>query len=311
MKRLLFVAAVALVYWKHERLQHLAVPVLTKPDELPAAAPHGIGEGPALETELVATFPSRVTALLEASDGALWTGTFDRCVFRGERQLGADGRQCFVNALVEHAGRVWAATYGGVLEYRLDGTLARVHLPGVSAEALVVHEGRLVIGTVRGVYRDFVLERSDVRVTALTVSAGRLWIGTPSGVYEGDGTWHPLVFGPEASQTNVVLALAPWKSGVLALTDNGGLVDVQPGREVKAYRFLEPRANEGNPGALLAAGGAVLVGTQGGGLLSFSDGVQRPRGWRAPIVSALARGLVGDGEGRVLRVKSTVRTAAR
>lgn len=321
MKRLLFVAAVALVFWKHERLQHLAVPVLTKPQELPAAAPVGIAEAPALETELVATFPSRVTALLETSDGALWTGTFDRCVFRGERQLGGEGRQCFVNALVEHDGRVWAATYGGVLEYRLDGTLERVHLPGVSAEALVVHDGRLVLGTVRGLFAsgrssasfDGPLTPAPLRVSALSVSNGRLWIGTPSGVYEGDGTWHPLVFGPEASQTNVVLALAPWKDGVLALTDNGGVVDVQPGREVKAYRFLEPRANEGNPGALLASGGAVLVGTQGGGLLSFSDGVQRPRGWSAAIVSALAPGLIGDGDGRVLRVSrsTVVHTAAR
>ena len=304
MKKLLFAAALALVVWKHDRLKHLAVPVLTRPAELPAAAPKAITEGAPLELKPVASLGTRVTALLTASDGALWAGTFDRGVFRGERQLDGQGRQHFVNALVEHRGAVYAATYAGVLEYRLDGTLARVHLPGVATEALVVHGGALVAGTVSGLYRDFALERSGLRVTALTVSRGALWVGTPSGVYEARGAWHPLVFGPEASSTNVVLALAPWGDGVVALTDDGGLVEVQPGREVRARRFLEARANEGNPGAALVVSGSAWFGTQGGGLLALNaaGAVSRPKGWAVPVVTALAPGLLGDGAGNVYRL---------
>ena len=311
MKRIAFLIILTAGFMHRDRLKHLAVPVLTKPEALPLAAAAPIAEGRALDLEPVAKFPSRITALLDSSDGHLWTGTFDRGVYRGDTQLEGNGRQQFVNALLEHDGSIWAATYGGVLEYSLDGKLKATHLPGVATEALVVHRGALVAGTVRGVYRDFVREGRELRVTALTVNGDALWIGTPSGVYEATGAWHPLVFGAEASSTNVVLALAPWKSGVVALTDNGGLVDVQPGREVKAYRLTEPRANEGNPGALLGAGGAVLVGTQGGGLLSFADGVSRPKDWGVPIVSALAPGLIGDGAGQVFRTSSAAKASLR
>ena len=314
MKRAAFVLLLAAAFWHRDRLKHLAVPVLTRPEELPAAPARPIGEAAAAQLEPVTKLPSRITALLEASDGALWAGTFDQGVFRGERQLEGDGRERFVNALVEHQGSLWAATYRGVLEYGLDGRLKARHLDGIATEALLVHRGQLVAGTVRGVYRDGRRDGRELRVTALTVSNDQLWIGTPSGVYEAGGAWHPLVFGPEASSTNVVLALAPWKSGVLALTDNGGLVDVQPGREVKAWRFTEPRANEGNPGALLVAGDAVLVGTQGGGLLTLGESVSRPRGWSVPIVSALAPGLIGDGSGQVFRLgarPSSPQTSAR
>lgn len=302
MKRAAFVALLFAAFIHRDRLKHLAVPVLTKPEELPLAAAQPIAAGPSFELQPIGKLPSRITALLE-TNGTLWSGTFDRGVFRGDTQLECNGRQRFVNGLLEHEGSIWAATYGGVLEYALDGKLKATHLPGIATEALVIHHGALIAGTVRGVYRDFVREGRELRVTALTVNGDQLWIGTPSGVYEGSGAWHPLVFGPEASSTNVVLALAPWKRGVLALTDNGGLVDVQPGAEVKAYRFSEPRANEGNPGALLVnvGEGTVLAGTQGGGLLSFSGGVSRPSGWSVPIVSALAPGLVGDGSGLIYR----------
>lgn len=312
MKRLLFVALVFVGFWKGERLRHLAVPVLTKPAELEAAKPRDLVEAPSCELERVASFGTRITALLSASDGQQWTGTFDRGVFRGDRQLPGNGRQQFVNALVEHGGSIWAATYGGVLEYGLDGRLRGVRLPGIATEALLVHQGELIAGTIRGVYRSFEsVGDPQLRVTALAVNGGTLWVGTPSGVYEATGAWHPLVFGPEASSTNVVLGLAPFGAGVLALTDNGGLVDVQPGREVRALRFTDARANEGNPGAALVTGGGVLFGTQGGGLLTVrGEQVARPKGWSLPIVSALAPGLVGDGAGDVYRVGCDGRLAS-
>ncbi|MBL8956832.1 MAG: hypothetical protein JNK82_39025 [Myxococcaceae bacterium] len=295
--------ALAAVVWKHDRLKHVAVPVLKRPAELPPAAPRELGETAAVKLEPIAKLGTRVTALLTASDGTVWAGTFDRGVFRGEQQLEGNGRQQFVNALVEHGGQVWAATYGGVLEYDLDGGYRGEQLMGLATEALVVHRGELVAGTVRGVFRAFRPEGRALRVTSLAVNGDALWVGTPSGVYEAAGAWHPLVFGPEASSTNVVLALAPFGGGVLALTDNGGLVDVQPGREVRALRFNEPRANEGNPGAALVLGDVVRFGTQGGGLLEVRGGeVVRPKGWSVPVVTALAPGLLGDGAGNVYRL---------
>ena len=173
-----------------------------------------------------------------------------------------------------------------------------------------------MIGTPRGLYRwstmGFVNFGPPVRVNALAVSDRKLWLGAPDGVYELDGLvsrWHPLVFGPRASSTNVVMALAAWKKGVLALTDNGGLVDVQPGTEVSAHRFIEPRANEGNPGAAVVTGDTALFGTQGGGMLVVrGDEVARPRGWSLPTVTALSnstgRVLAGTETGEVFELSA-------
>ncbi|MBK7864371.1 MAG: hypothetical protein IPJ65_38375 [Archangiaceae bacterium] len=313
MKRLLFVALVFAAFCKHDRLKHLAVPLWSKPAELAWAAAGTVAEAPGCELDKLQSLGARVTALLHASDGALWSGTFDRGVFRDGVPLPGNGRQQFVNALVEHHGSVWAATYGGVLEFDLDGAPRGVQLEGVAAEALVVHRDTLVVGTVRGLYRDFQLSGgADLRVTALTVNDDALWVGTSSGVYEERGTWHPLVFGPAASSTNVVLALAPFQRGVVALTDSGGLVDVQPGAEVRAMRFTEARANEGNAGAALVGDdGTLSFGTQGGGLLTVTAaGAARPKGWPLPVVSALAPGLVGDGDGDVYRYRCLTGPAA-
>lgn len=300
----LFFTAVLLAdaAWQHkDRLRHLAVPVLEKPVELPAAPVSPLAESPGCEVSRVASVGNRVTALLTTVGGVRWVGTFDHGVYRDGESLSGQGRQRFVNALVEHEGAIYAATYGGVLEYRADGALVAVHLPGVATEALLVHGGRLYEGTVQGVFVDHALaEGKKLRVNALTASGGDIWVGTPSGVYTLGGAWYPLVFGPEASLTNVVLGLAPSQRGVVALTDNGGLVEVERGSEVRALRFSEPRANEGNPGAVLISGGVTLFGTQGGGLLQLAGGrVSRPRSWPISSVSALADGLAGDANGDV------------
>jgi hypothetical protein len=87
----------------------------------------------------------------------------------------------------------------------------------------------------------------------------------------------------------VVTALASWSDGVLAGTDDGGVVRVDHKR-ARATRFGEPRANEINPGALVRIGDSVYAGTQGAGLLRIDrDGTSRPVDWPAAQVSALAR----------------------
>ena len=342
---LLVTAALALALWATvraggEQVRHLAVPVLTDFTLPKAATGAGLDSLPPCELAPAAALPGRVGALLESSDGALWMGGFDTGLFRraagsgkgGELPVaGLAGRERFVNALAEARGRVWVATYGGVLELDHQGLRLRTHLRGVAVEALALDGGTLLAGTTLGLYRlggdgfaEVGLkgpEGEAIRVTALARSGGALWLGSPNGVYSvplaalaGPGPvarWHPLVFGESPADTDVVMSLAPLGAGVVAGTDNGGLVWLDGTGKVKALRFTEPRANEANPGAFATWGGQALFGTQGGGLLMASASgasfkVGRPLGWPEGKVSALASGQslwVGTDSGEVLAAR--------
>jgi hypothetical protein len=80
---------------------------------------------------------------------------------------------------------------------------------------------------------------------------------------------------------------------------------------VSALRLADARANEVNPGAAAIAGDAVVVGTQGGGLVFARPaeaglGAGRPRGLEKLAVSALSASggelLAGTAQGAVLRI---------
>jgi hypothetical protein len=273
----------------------------------------------------VARVGSRITALLEDRDGALWIGTFDGGLFRGGAEVlevaGLRGRERFVNALAEHDGLLWVATQGGLLA--LDGERRVLTLlAGEGVPALARGGTALYAGTARGPFRVTVGAGAEplgavgpsgepLRVTALAAGASRLWIGTASGAYSlpvatleapllsREARWHPLVFGDPAAETNVVTALAPLADGAVAGTDDGGIVRLRADGGVTALRFTDARANEVNPGAAaVEPGGAALLGTQGGGLL-----VARARGAavEASRVGGLGRAeasavaLAGDG----------------
>jgi hypothetical protein len=163
-----------------------------------------------------------------------------------------------------------------------DGTRLGILAAGQAVSSLATVDGELVLGTAHGVWRgrtdDLVGERGPdgetLRVTALAATHGKLWIGTPDGVYVGAtplgaavAAWHPLVFGAPAASTNVVTALTPLADGVLAGSDDGGVVYVDE-RGVRAAPFADPAANDVNPGAVARAGALALVGTQGGGLVA-------------------------------------------
>ncbi|HLL55148.1 MAG TPA: hypothetical protein VK447_16450, partial [Myxococcaceae bacterium] len=296
---LLVTAALALGAWAAvlatgDRVRHLALPVLGDPSLPKAAAGAAIEPLPSCELSPAAALPGRVGALLEASDGTLWLGGFDTGLYRrppggapgsAVAVQGFAGRERFVNALAEHRGHLWVATYGGVVELDPRGLRVRTHLRGVAAEALVLRDGLLLAGTIHGLYRlgdagtfeDTGTKGPDgegIRVTALALSGDTLWIGSPNGAYSLPvrtlrqvsapvARWHPLVFGEEPADTNVVLSLAPLGDGVVAGTDNGGLVRLDAKGGVKALRFQEARANEANPGAFASADGTAFFGTQG------------------------------------------------
>jgi hypothetical protein len=320
------------------RLRHLAVPTLSDPSLEPAAERRSIEPREACAIEPLARLPGRVSALLETGDG-LWAGGFDTGVFKLEMSegrrvpravLGLVGRERFVNALAFYEGRVWAATYAGILEISPSGRIERRHLPQLAAESLLATDAGLLVGTSAGLFLLAggqlapvpVADRAGepLRVTALAVAGKRLWLGTPSGAWsidwplpayglELDLRWSPLVFGERAARTNVVLSLVPWGESVLAGTDDGGLVLIGADG-TRAVELDEPRANESNPGAAARLGELAVVGTQGAGLLFVSPGkgslsVGRPRDWPHARVSAVAVGaslLVGDDGGEIVRV---------
>jgi hypothetical protein len=339
-------AALALsagLWRERERARHLALPVAEDPS-LPAPPPLPLPEGAPCDVEELARVGARVTALLRAADGDLWIGTFEDGLVRrdaaGEEQAPPlEGRERFVNALAEHDGLVWAGTQGGLLAFDADRRVLSL-LAGEGVTALVRARGALYAGTARGLHRvgvDGALRveatgpaGEPLRVTALAAAGGLLWIGTASGAYtlplaaveapllQRTARWHPLVFGEPGAETNVVTALAPLGGGVVAGTDDGGVVRLDASGEVAALRFADARANEVNPGAAAAIAGAALLGTQGGGLLLVRAGaldVVRPRGLARGEISAVAPtaggALVGDAEGSVRGVRCAAPAAAR
>ncbi len=331
-------AALGAALWAAgDRARHLAVPVLRDPSA-PREAPSALAELPPCRARERGRVGSRVTALLQASDGALWIGTFDAGLYRAERigapreAGGALGRERFANDLAEDRERVFAATQGGLVVLSLDGRRTNLLVPGTAVTALVRAGGRLYAGTARGLLRATPdaaeaiplkgPEGQLIRVAALAASGPLLWIGTADGAFsvpvadlEGGAAvarWQPLVFGDPPADTGVVTAIVPFGDGALAGTDDGGLVRLSPDGGVSAVRFSDPRANEVNPLAAARWGSGAIFGTQGGGLLhaTFDGGamaVGRPRGWPVPQVSALRAGpgglFAGAADGRVLAVE--------
>lgn len=329
-------AALGAALWSAgDRARHLAVPVLRDPSA-PRGAPSALEELAPCRARERARVGSRVTAVLPASDGALWIGTFDAGLHRAGRAGtprevgGALGRERFANDLAEQEERVFAATQGGLLVLSLDGRRTNLLVPGTAVTALARVSDRLYAGTARGLLRVTPdgaeplpvqgPEGRPIRVSALAASGPLLWIGTADGAFSvpvadvesgGPATarWQPLVFGEPPADTDVVTALVPFGDGVLAGTDDGGLVRLSPDGGVSAVRFDDPRANEVNPLAAAPWGAGALLGTQGGGLLhaTFDAGflkVGRPRGWTVPQISALRASpgglLAGAADGRVL-----------
>jgi outer membrane protein assembly factor BamB len=301
--------AAGAAFRERARARHLALPVLVDPS-LPPIPAADLGPPAPCAAEELARVGGRVTALLAASDGELWVGTFDGGLHRplgGRGEMGAlRGRERFVNALAEHDGLVWVATQGGLLA--VDGERRVLTLlAGEGVTALVRARGALYAGTARGVHRVGAAggavplaatgpSGEPLRVTALAAAGGQLFVGTASGVYAlalasldvpllaRTARWIPLVFGEPAAETNVVTALAPLAEGVVAGTDDGGVVRVRQDGRVVAVRFSDVRANEVNPGAAAAIrDGAAVLGTQGGGAL-----LVRPRGDGLEVVRAAA-----------------------
>jgi ligand-binding sensor domain-containing protein len=301
-------------------LKHLAVPLIHDPSVAPTAARLTITDGEPSGATRAATLPGRISAILPRAGGIVFIGTFDAGLYRFDPARdarpvpvgGLDGRERFVDALTEHEGHVVAGTHRGAVVLAPDGQRLGVVAAGEAVAALAVVDGHLVAATAHGLLRDGAPlgERGPsgetLRATALAATAARLWIGTPDGVYALPrplgatapvARWHPLVFGTPPARTNVVTALAPFGDGVLAGTDDGGVVLVRDGG-VAALPFADIPANDVNPGAMARTADAVFVGTEGAGLLRVDAALAaatRPRDLPATRISAVAVAVVAGG----------------
>lgn len=332
-------AVTAFTMAPRQRMRHLAVPVWSDPSA-PAPPPRlAIAEGPAVRASLLATLPSRVSAILADGEGVVFVGTFDAGVFRFDPARdrepvavgGLAGRERFVDALVEHEGRIVVGTHRGAVVLALDGERLGVVAAPETVSALAVVDGELVLGTAHGLWAGTppaplearTPEGGPLRVTALAAAGERLWIGTSDGLYALSrplraevAAWYPLVFGAPPSSTDVVTALTSLDDGVLAGTDHGVLAGTDDGGlaratagGVEALRFSDARANDVNPGALARLGDTVFVGTEGAGLVAVAKAgtvAARPRDWPRARVSAVAAGArlyVGTEEGELWTIQ--------
>jgi outer membrane protein assembly factor BamB len=268
------------------RLKYLALPLVSDPSAAPQLATRTIEDTPAPAT-VTARVPGRVSAILPVDD-AVFVGTFDqglyRCVAGACEPVGAlEGRERFVDALVEWDRFVVAATHRGGVVLSRGGTRTGVLAAGQAVSSLAVVDGNLLLGTAHGLWSartdaavgEQSADGETLRVTALALNGDVLWIGTPDGVYAVDtsshtkvGAWHALVFGQPAASTNVVTALTAFGDGVLVGTDDGGVVFVDD-QVTHAAPFAERAANGVSPGAIARIGDVAVVGTEGGGLLAI------------------------------------------
>jgi hypothetical protein len=318
-------------------LRHAALPLLSDPsaDPPPAAAPPEPLDS--CTADDIARVPARVTVLLPRRDGKLWIGTFDRGVLvldaagRTRAHPGLDGREAFVNALVDDGDGVWVGTQRGAVRFH-GGRRAAVALAGDPVTAFARAEGALLAGGPRGLSRittsgraaPVPFEGGAPRVNALARAGADLYVGTPEGVLvvpvsalAGPAPVRARrilpVFGSPAALTDVVTALAPLGATVVAGTDDGGLVLATRYGPPRGHRFPPGRENLVNPGAAAESGGIAAFGTQGGGMLLVADaGAGRLAVTRAAVtagwsVSAVAEApgggwLAGLDDGRVVRV---------
>jgi len=277
---------------------------------------------------------STVTAIAQDPEGFIWLGTddglnrYDGYAYAVFRHQSADStslpHSSVEDVLVDRAGRLWVATYGGGLaRFDAEAETFRAFAPGPTPAARRVlglfegPDGALWLGTEgAGLFR-FDSEAEAFRaypqtdgmsVRAIAADrAGRLWLGTHSGLLRFDPRAETFALWPGIPEDDAVSDVLVDAEGALWAAVRTSLLRLDPATEEAAtYRLDEANPTTLAPTVtelLQGPGRHVWVGTDGGGLLRFDPdaGVfapvtQRP-GSAFGLTSGRVRTLFEDGSG--------------
>jgi ligand-binding sensor domain-containing protein len=234
-----------------------------------------------------------ISAVLQASDGRLWVGYFDRGIdilpAAGGRAIHIEDEKVFcVNRIVENRreGTIAVATANGLVLFDRDGrerqALTRSSgLIAIHVTDVAVYGDGMVAGTPAGItfldasgpHSMYAFEGlANNHVYALGVSGQGLMVGTLGGislVKDGE-VRRNLTTANSGMKANWTTALTSAGAEWLAGTYGGGVVRVSADGQVSATEATA-QGTIVNPGAMASDGRVVLAGTLGRGLL-VSDG---------------------------------------
>lgn len=156
-----------------------------------------------------------VTSLLQDDLGRIWIGTrdglnvYDGTQIRTFRPVRGDSTSLLghnIRDLKKEADFIWAATYDGVSRMNIQTlTFEQFHFDGINA--ILPHEGNLLLGTNRGLFElnnatKTISLKSDIYSENTTIqhlsidNAGMLWIGSDLGLYK---------YNPKLKVTTLIL----------------------------------------------------------------------------------------------------------
>ena len=245
--------------------------------------------GAVLQDEEHRMTDGNVSALMAAGDGRLWVGYFDRGLdifpAAGGRAVHIENDHVFcVNRIVENAaqGTVAVATANGLVLFDRDGHekqvltrdsgLIATHVTDVAldgSEMVAATPAGITFLDAGGPHSMYAFQGLvSNHVYALAAKQDALLVGTLGGlsVVSGGIVRRNLTTGNSGLKANWITALTPVDNDWLIGTYGAGIVRMDAEGNISSTEAAQP-GTVVNPGAMIVAGGEVLAGTLGKGLL--------------------------------------------
>jgi ligand-binding sensor domain-containing protein/signal transduction histidine kinase len=259
-----------------------------------------------------------VTAILQTRDGYLWLGTFGGLVrFDGRAFTVFDSTNTpglssarIVSLYEDRSGLLWIGTEYGLVRYesgRFTSYSTRDGLPSNGVRSLMEDgRGRLWIGTgaeparfERGRFTTVKTARPGEAALAFAETPnGDVWVSTGTGLERYANGDTPTQIVPAGRAVNQALTLLLDRKGrlwagsnVLRRWDGSTFVEVPLGIAPARYGVIRAMAED--------ADGALWLGTSGGGVLRWREGVIDVYNEAAGLTSNIVSSLHVDREGNV------------